>query len=209
METILQTPTEITEMVELFKQQQQNHQAVMSDVYYQQNSVLTSLYRDLKAEFSSTEYKVEYTHDTISIYVDYVSDRIFRLTKEIRIRFTNESISVEMPPLFRIATSHIQTTIYKNIVKYENELLNIQLDRISVENAEKYEMKELMVEKMTEIIFDELLTKGSYKNYTMEKGDKGRYKFSNGNVEKNYYKSDILSGLRQEGRKEVDNLIRG
>lgn len=196
---------EIAEAIVQLKDKRTLAKKLDREINSQKKNVLIRLSVDLEDMGLSIQ---EYSDDN-NLYIQVEND------DNICVRFIGTNLVVECPNLFRVPFAQTQILIYKAITNYEEELTNIQLDKINHIKLCDWEDMNSLIELMTEDLFNTLESGGVVEfhktQYTMNKTSGARYEFTMkdeySNETKKYLKSQIVNKLKDIAREEAHKVI--
>ena len=153
----------------------------------------------------------------------YISeDTGFNINSRICLSISGGNLRLDLPAIYDTPTSHIQFLIYGVLLKFQNEVMDIQLDIINENMIDRHRKTNELVEAITEEIITELLDgdniKVSGKTYRCVEIKKGRFvvditktiMFGNEpeKERKSYHKSQLKDIFRSLAQKRADILIK-
>lgn len=201
------------------KNNNEKSKKLRSSIYQQQEELMDKVRIALEEKGIELEPKQNrlYGGDTdITIGNDYESNY------RVRIYFSSGNFRIELPPVFKTPNAHIQFVIYDVLAKFQDEVMDIQLDIANEYLIDRYSDKNELIDMITDKLVSSLLEGGKIKadgkSYEYVETIKGRVVVNINKVvmygnekqteTKSYFPSKLKDIFRSSADKMADTMIK-
>jgi hypothetical protein len=144
------------------------------------------------------------------------------LHRNIRVSFTGGNFRVDFPPIYKQPNAHIQFVIFAVLAKFQDEVMDIQLDIVNDTNMDrqdgKMELIDMIADNMVSSLLEGNCIQADSKSYKYIETIKGRivvkitkiimYGNEPESETKSYFPSKLKDIFRSSAHKKADTLIK-